>query len=35
MGWRDAAIIQQQRVIQGVIEYRLVVLVQDNDDSGG
>ena len=35
MGWRDAAIIQQQRVIRGVIEYRLVVLVQDNDDSGG
>ena len=35
MDWRDAAVVQQQRVIQGVIEYRFVVLVQDDDDWGG
>lgn len=27
--WRDAAVIQQQRTIQGDTEYRLIVLVPD------
>jgi hypothetical protein len=32
MQWRDAAVVQQQRVVQGDIEYRFVVLVQDDDE---
>ena len=35
MDWRDAAVIQQQRISQGDTEYRFVVLVQDEDDLGG
>ena len=29
MDWRDAAVVQQQRLVQGEVEYRFVVLVDD------
>lgn len=32
MNWRDAPIIQQQRVIQGDTEYRFVVLTPDEHE---
>jgi len=32
MQWRDAAVVQQQRLVQGDFEYRFVVLVQDDDE---
>lgn len=32
MDWRNAAVVQQQRLLQGEIEYRFVVLVQGQDE---
>lgn len=32
MNWRDAPVIQQQRVIQGDTEYRFVVLAPDEHE---